>query len=258
MRRLCAARAAQERNSREYWVSCCAHRMASIGVKAWRSSSASVSARSHGAGQCVDQPRQHALRRRSGRAARCASPPAPCSRPSRSRRPAAHRARARRSAPRPVQRPRARSVPAAARPAAPRATSGVRGSSATRPASGPSAAVCWRSSPLRACAEPSRSAQRCAPGHGPARPAWPAPAPAGRRGQAQVQLVEQPVAGLRFVAHQAGFDRGLQPLGVAEAAHRQGRRGQLHQLQQRRGVAARLVAWRVGHQCRGRGRGRVP
>ena len=29
----------QERNRREYWVSCCADRMASIGVKAWRSSS---------------------------------------------------------------------------------------------------------------------------------------------------------------------------------------------------------------------------
>ena len=46
-----------------------------------------------------------------------------------------------------------------------------------------------------------------------------------------VKLVEQPVAGLGLVADEPRVDRGLEPLGIAEAADRQGRRGQPHQLQ---------------------------
>ena len=50
-----------ERNSREYWVSCCADRMASIGAKAWRWSGGVANARVDGAGSCRGQRIEQAL-----------------------------------------------------------------------------------------------------------------------------------------------------------------------------------------------------
>ncbi len=95
---------------------------------------------------------------------------------------------------------------------------------------------------------------------------------AGQQGQlgalqAQAQLITQPERGAGLVAHPALVDRGLQPFGVTEAAHRQRRRGQPHQLQQRRrgqgdggwtdaGHAARTQALSANARARDRGRGR--
>ena len=117
------------------------------------------------------------------------------------------------------------------------------GCAATRPASGPSArsagaarasrgcgatkslsavtrARSWRAHASCACASTGRSAR------------------AGR----QRHLVRQPRRGARpRRVTQAVVDRGLQRLGVAEAADRQRRRGQPHQLQQR--VAAAAHQW---------------
>ena len=51
--------------------------------------------------------------------------------------------------------------------------------------------------------------------------------------QGQVQLVHQPIPGRGFILDQACFHRGLQPFGIGKPAHRQRRRGQPRQPQQR-------------------------
>ena len=53
----------QERNSREYWVSCCADRIASIGVNAWRRRRRSASAPSTAAGIASRERGEDALAR---------------------------------------------------------------------------------------------------------------------------------------------------------------------------------------------------
>ena len=224
--------------------------MASIGVKAWRCVVGQRGARA---------PPRRAVASASRASMRCAgalaqrhapsSRPAPCSRPSRRRRPAARRAAARRSARRPAQRPPARWAPGAARPAA---ATRVVGACAVRSQSAserPICSVCWRSSALsRVCRTQSLSARDARQVMRAARRRRPGPAPAGRRapgsGAAGRSSQSPACASSR---HQAGLDRGFQALGVAEAAHRQGRRGQPHQLQQRAASA-----------CRRGARGRAP
>ena len=65
------------------------------------------------------------------------------------------------------------------------------------------------------------------------------------------QLIDQPVACLRLVAHQAGLDRRLEPLGVGEAAHRQRGRGQPDQLEQARCGQGRQNLCASVHGCLG-------
>ena len=69
--------------------------------------------------------------------------------------------------------------------------------------------------------------------------------------QPEVELVEQPCTGLRLAAHPAGFDTGFQHFGVAETTHRQGRRSQPHQLQQRVGRDRRDRGANAGHGSAG-------
>ena len=54
------------------------------------------------------------------------------------------------------------------------------------------------------------------------------------------ELIEEPALRARFVDDEAGVDGGLEAFRIAEAADGQARRGQAHQLQERRGRERRL------------------
>ena len=118
-------------------------------------------------------------------------------------------------------------------------------------ASGPSAASAGASSALSRWAAPNVERAMRANVVAPGRHGLCQHRQVGAR-QAQAQLVEQPVAGLSSFAHQAGLDRRLQALGVAEAAHRQRRRGQPHQLQQGPWAVAAVRRLRISGRARAR------
>ena len=113
-------RAAQERNSREYCVSCCADRIASIGVKAWRSLSASCARLVDRGRNRLDQRGEDALPGALAERHRLQRRLHHVLGPAEGEGAAAPRAAARRSARRRARRPPARSAPVPARRARPR------------------------------------------------------------------------------------------------------------------------------------------
>ena len=258
----------QDRKRREYWVSCCADRIGSIGAKAWRSSSASAQRVVDRGGNRVGQPRQDALAgalaQRHGLDRGLHHVLGPAEGEGQQR--VAHRRAGARGGEGEGDRLGRRGLQ---RGEHARAASACRGLAATRRSERPICSVCRRNSAVsRVCEHPGVERGDARAGRRAARRRWPGATTArSPRARLRCSWSSQPVRrpALRR-STQAAFDRRLQPFGVAEAADRQGRRGQPDQLQQAGGggrcgasASVRVAVRGRGRACsRGRARGRAP